>query len=67
MITANDLKRLRKRRGESQAEFAGHFRVGRTTILNWETKGPPASGAAKHWFELVLRQLCDKSPQEAAE
>jgi DNA-binding transcriptional regulator YiaG len=67
MITATDLKRARRRRGETQEQFARHFGVKRTTILNWETRGPPASGAAMPLIERVLAELCDKTPQEAAE
>ncbi len=67
MITATDLKRTRTRRGETQEQFAAHFGVKRTTILNWETRGPPASGPAKPLIERVLAELCDKSPHEAAE
>jgi DNA-binding XRE family transcriptional regulator len=67
MITATDLKRARTRRGETQEQFAAHFGVGRTTILNWETKGPPATGTAPHFIAQVLAKLRDKAPQEAAE
>jgi DNA-binding transcriptional regulator YiaG len=67
MITATDLKRARTRRGETQEQFAAHFGVGRTTILNWETKGPPESGPALPLIERVLAELRDKAPQEAAE
>lgn len=67
MITGSDLKRARTRRGETQEQFARHFRVKRTTILNWETRGPPQSGPALPLIERVLAELCDKTPQEAAE
>jgi DNA-binding XRE family transcriptional regulator len=48
---------LRRLRGETQEEFAKQFGVGRTTMLNWETYGPPAYGPTRHYVELRLRQL----------
>jgi len=66
MITATDLKRARTRRGETQEQFAAHFGVKRTTILNWETKGPPPSGPALPLIERVLAELSQKA-SEAAE
>jgi DNA-binding XRE family transcriptional regulator len=67
MITATDLKRARTRRGETQEQFAAHFGVGRTTILNWETKGPPSTGTAPRVIAQVLADLRDKMPQEVTE
>ena len=67
MITATDLKRARTRRGETQEQFAAHFGVKRTTIVNWESKGPPTTGIAPSAIARVLAELRDKTPQEAAE
>jgi DNA-binding transcriptional regulator YiaG len=67
MITATDLRRFRVRCGETQAQFAKRFGVSRTTLLNWETRGPPASGPALPLIERVLAELLQIEAKEAAE
>lgn len=57
MIKAADLKRARERAGESQEEFAKRFGVGRTTLLNWETRGPPKIGPGRAHITRVLADL----------
>lgn len=55
--TAAQLMAMRTARGETQEQFAAHFRVGRTTILNWETCGPPLKGPVREYVFRRMRQL----------
>jgi DNA-binding transcriptional regulator YiaG len=50
MITAKQIYLTRKRLGESPAKFAVRFGVVRTTILNWEKRGPPKTSYAQHFI-----------------
>jgi DNA-binding transcriptional regulator YiaG len=57
-ITAAEIKSLRLARRETQEQFARHFKVGRTTILNWERHGLPARPLMiRAHAETVLRKL----------
>jgi transcriptional regulator with XRE-family HTH domain len=66
-ITAADLRRARKRLNETQAQFAARFGVDRSTYTGWEGKKFPTEGTAPRVIAQVLADLCDKTPQEAAE
>jgi DNA-binding XRE family transcriptional regulator len=57
---ARKLTALRLAREETQAQFAEHFSVGRTTILNWETYGPPRYGPVRLWCEHIMKRLMTK-------
>jgi DNA-binding XRE family transcriptional regulator len=54
---SKEFQELRRKRGETQGEFAAHFGVERTTMLNWETYGPPAYGPTRRYAELRLKEL----------
>lgn len=60
VITGYDLLELRTQLGETQAQFAKRFGVGRTTIIGWEANGPPQSGPTAHWVRLVCTRLKKK-------
>ena len=62
MITAEELRRVRFDRKETQEQFGAHFGVKRTTILKWETEGPPNAGTALPLIKRVLAELRDKTP-----
>ena len=52
-----DIKTVRTRLGETQAEFALRFGVDQATIHRWETDGVPARGTARLAVEKVLESL----------
>lgn len=54
---SKDILRLRHELGESRKQFAKHFSVTRTTIINWETYAPPAYGPTRLWCEHVMYNL----------
>ncbi len=54
---ASDIKKIRERRGESQAAFAAHFGVDQSTIHRWETRGVPGTGVTRIAIERVLSEL----------
>lgn len=56
-VSAEDLKALRIRLGESQTRFGERFGVTQATLHRWETEGPPSRGAAGKAIELVLSEL----------
>jgi len=60
-MKGTDIKALRDRRGETQAQFAQHFGVSRTTIIKWEADGPPNMGPARKLLELVMAKLGGKN------
>jgi putative transcriptional regulator len=53
-------RRVRKRPGLSQAEFAERIQVSRETIRNWEQGKRSPTGAAR-----PLLQVLDKAPEAA--
>lgn len=53
-------RRVRKRPGLSQAEFAERIQVSRETIRNWEQGKRSPTGAAR-----ALLQVLDKAPEAA--
>ena len=59
--------RPRKRVNETQAQFAARFGVDRSTYTGWEGNKFPTEGTAPLLIARILAELCDKSPQEAAE
>jgi DNA-binding transcriptional regulator YiaG len=56
-LTGADMLELRTSLGETQAQFAKHFGIGRTTIIGWEVRGPPHNGPAARWIRLVFARL----------
>jgi DNA-binding transcriptional regulator YiaG len=50
MVTAKQIRITRERMGESHGKFAKRFGVARTTILNWEKRGPPRTSYAQHFI-----------------
>jgi DNA-binding XRE family transcriptional regulator len=67
-MKATQIKRVREQRRETQAEFAKHFGVARTTIIAWEANGTPTTGPGQYHIAAVLADLAKKRPQsEAAE
>ena len=60
MVTATELKRARKRLGETKADFAKRFGVARSTINYWETCGPPVKGSGRAIVERVLQELSEQ-------
>jgi DNA-binding XRE family transcriptional regulator len=64
-VTSSQIKRARLRAGESQQEFAKHFGVARTTLLNWEKHPPPTTGTSAAHIERVLADLAVKRGQSA--
>jgi len=67
MATADDIKRVRQGRGESQEAFAAHFGVDQSTIHRWETLGPPDRGAGAVLVSRMLAELdCPAGQKDAA-
>ena len=67
-MKASQIKRVREQRRETQAEFAKHFGVARTTIIAWEANGTPSTGPGQYHIAKVLKELAFKKTQsEAAE
>jgi DNA-binding transcriptional regulator YiaG len=64
-MTAKQLKAMRDRLGESQEAFARRFGVARTTLLRWETDGPPTFGPTSAHIASVLADLSIKLAQAA--
>jgi predicted transcriptional regulator len=64
MVTPTDIKRHRKRRGESQTEFAVHFKVNQSTIHRWETGKLPIEGIVEIGVEAVLADLSQEASRE---
>ena len=60
-ITGKDLSRLRIRLGYTQKQFAKEFKVGRTTILNWERTGLPPYGPVRTYAKLTFFRLTRKA------
>jgi putative transcriptional regulator len=60
MDAAKFARRVRKRLGFSQAEFADRIHVSLETIRNWEQGKRVPTGAAK-----ALLQVLDKAPEAA--
>jgi len=56
-ITAQRIHNLRMSLGESPEQFGKRFGVARTTILHWEKKGPPQTGAGRPHVEAVMAEL----------
>lgn len=54
---AREMKALREKRGETQAEFAEHLQIGRTTMTTWETCGIPRHKQIRLFVEMVLKSL----------
>jgi transcriptional regulator with XRE-family HTH domain len=56
-MTGQEIRAIRERLNESQAEFAARFGVARNTVSMWESKGPPQEGAGRHHVERVLGEI----------
>jgi transcriptional regulator with XRE-family HTH domain len=56
-MTANQIKKIREARGETQAEFGVHFGVDQSTIHRWETKGIPDHSMIRLAIKHVLSEL----------
>jgi DNA-binding XRE family transcriptional regulator len=56
-INKADLKRARKRIGETQTAFSRRFGVDRSTYTAWENYGLPSKGAAPVLIQRVLAEL----------
>ena len=52
-----DLKSLRERVGESQAEFGLRFGVDQSTIHRWETRGAPKRGPARIVIDRLIAEI----------
>lgn len=57
MPTSDEIKAVRTRLKESQAEFASRLGVDQATIHRWETKGLPARGTARVAVERLFEQI----------
>lgn len=57
MVDPADIKRHRRRLGESQAEFAKRFGVNQSTVHRWETGDLPIKGIIELGVEAVLADL----------
>jgi transcriptional regulator with XRE-family HTH domain len=57
MVTKTQVRLTRKRLGESQADFAKHFKVNQSTIHRWETGKLPIEGIIEIGVEAVLARL----------
>jgi transcriptional regulator with XRE-family HTH domain len=57
MVTKTQVKRTREKLGESQAEYAKHFKVNQSTIHRWETGKLPIEGIVEIGVEAVLARL----------
>jgi DNA-binding transcriptional regulator YiaG len=54
-MTGDEIKGLRKRLGETYAEFARRFGVTRQTIYQWEQRGTPV-GLQRYYIEQVVQK-----------
>ena len=54
---ARSIVETRARLGETQTEFAKHFRVNQSTIARWEAKGIPDRGTPRIVVQMVLKSL----------
>jgi DNA-binding transcriptional regulator YiaG len=57
MVTAKQIRITRERMGESQGKFAERFKVARTTIINWERRGPPKTSYAQQFVSEKLAAM----------
>jgi hypothetical protein len=53
-MTAEEVKILRARSGQSLAQFAKLFGVTRQAIWHWEQRGTPSTGSGRYHVERVL-------------
>ena len=66
MITAAQIRLARKRSGESQTEFAKHFRVNQSTVHRWETGDLVIEGITEIGVETVLAELSVQRSESSA-
>lgn len=69
MVTADEIRKVRQSREESQEVFGAHFGVDQSTIHRWETGGVPQRGATAVGIEKILfelRNATDAPQQETA-
>ena len=57
MVSPEQIKRVRRARGESQSEFAKHFGVDQSTIHRWETYGIPERGMTPVAVDRILKDI----------
>lgn len=62
MLTGAEIKRTREALEESQAVFGIRFGVDQSTVHRWESKGPPARGAARKALEEALPEIRKSIP-----
>lgn len=67
MITGEQIKAVRRRLGEKQAQFAEHFGVDQATVHRWEKKGISERGMTLLAVHNILKELENLAPAEAAE
>ena len=60
-MTANQIKRLRRRMGMSIREFAAEIGVNKNTLLNWEASRTSPRGPALKVLELYAKKQRRKS------
>ncbi|HWS65728.1 MAG TPA: hypothetical protein VN325_23460 [Steroidobacteraceae bacterium] len=58
------MRNLRHRRGETQIEFAYHFKISHHTYRVWEKCGPPRTAAARIGIKYILRKLVKDHAQK---
>ena len=54
MVSAERIRNLRERLGESQVAFGARFPVDQATISRWEAEGPPETGLASVQIEQMV-------------
>jgi DNA-binding transcriptional regulator YiaG len=65
MVKPADIKRARKRLGESQADFARRFNVNQSTVHRWETGDLVIEGITAIGVEAILADLSVQVSQAA--
>jgi hypothetical protein len=54
---AQEMKALRELRGETQKQFAKHFKIGRTNLSNWENYGLPKHRLVRVYVAHIMVNL----------
>ena len=52
-----DLRAVREKIGDSQADFGARLGVNQSTVHRWETRGLPKHGTARNAVEKVVAEL----------
>ena len=66
MLTGKMIRTARKNVGESQTEFAKRFGVDQSAVSDWERKGPPNRGAARHAIEREIELIRGQNPRRVS-